>query len=597
VPAYCATKYIGVVEQFHAKSLFSEKPGLVTTVQHEVPTGDSQPYRANARPMTKEKRKILDKIINNLLDDEIIEPCESILQSCPVLVPKNKPNCAPKWRLCIDYRVMNSRSTAKSHSMPRIDILSQLGQANVFTTIDLSQGYHQIDMKPEDRDKTAFVTPHRGTFGYKRMPFGLKGAGFTFQSLIDKTLSYLLYNCCMAFLDDVIIYSRIWEEHATHLQQVFERLTAAGFTVNSKKIHIGKQRVKLLGHNVETGKVSPDSDKVKAIQEYPTHKTVKALQRFLGAIGFYRAYILCFSLLAGALTKLLRKAEEWVWGEKQEKAFQDLKCALLADTCLDLPNMDEEFVISCDASTDGLGAVLAQQGDKGLRPIAFASRLLRAPEHNYCITELDCLAVVFAIQKFLPYIEHTHFTLETDHIALKYMLSMEEPSGRVRRWAMRLMGLDCTVVYKRGPTNLVADALSRAPCAVNTEKESDSELMIDDRLPVEDDGSGECRLTFDPTPEYTAEHHTCQKCVRPPKKESIRMPQGPRLPVMNSYHTSIRDPRDLPITGNEWSDAQEEDPELSVIMNLVANDDPRIIECVFLVDDDGVLRKLEKKVT
>jgi hypothetical protein len=95
--------------------------------------------------------------------------------------------------------------------------------------------------------------------------------------------------------------------------------------------------------------------------------------------------------------------------------------------------------------------------------------------------------------------------------------------------------------------------------------------------------------------EYTAEHYTCQKCVRPPKKESIRMPQGPRLPVMNSYHTSIRDPRDLPITGDEWSDPQVEDPELSVIMSLVANDDPRIIECGFLVDDVGVLRKLDKK--
>jgi hypothetical protein len=143
---------------------------------------------------------------------------------------------------------------------------------------------------------------------------------------------------------------------------------------------------------------------------------VKALQRFLGAVGFYSAYIICFSLLAAALTKLLRKAEKWVWGEKQEKAFQDIKDALLADTCLALPNMDQEFVILCDASTDGLGAVLAQQGDKGLRPIAFASRLLRGAEHNYCITELECLAVVFAVQKFLAYIEHTHVTLETDHI-------------------------------------------------------------------------------------------------------------------------------------------------------------------------------------
>jgi hypothetical protein len=240
--------------------------------------------------MTKAKCKVLDDIVNRLLDDNI-EPCESNWQSCPVLVPKpSKPNCAPNWRLCVDYRVMNSRSFAKSHNMPRVDfIFSQLGNVCVFTTIDLSQGYHQIEMKPEDRDKTAFVTPHRGTFRNKRMPFGLKGAGVTFQAVMYKALTRLSYKCCMAFLDDVIIYSNSWQEHAEHLRQVFDRLSASGFTVNPNKIHIGQQRVKLLGHIFEQGKISPDPDKVKAISEYIAPKDIKAIQRFLGAVGFYRA--------------------------------------------------------------------------------------------------------------------------------------------------------------------------------------------------------------------------------------------------------------------------------------------------------------------
>jgi hypothetical protein len=185
----------------------------------------------------------------------------------------------------------------------------------------------------------------------------------------------------------------------------------------------------------------------------------KGVQRYLGMIGFYRAYIKNFSKMAAPITKLLRDGERFGWSTDQERAFRQLNEALTADTCLALPDMDKEFVIQCDASIEGLGAVLAQEGELGLRPVAFASRQLNIHEKKYCISELEMLSAVWAVKKFLPYVEYSHFTIESDHKSLKSMLHSEGQNGRVLRWSMRLSGLDCEVKYRRGTCNLVADAL------------------------------------------------------------------------------------------------------------------------------------------
>ena len=235
-----------VVADYHDPGCFDSKPGLVETVECEVDTGSNTPYRAAPRPMNKPKREILDNILDKLLKDDIVAPCSGPdFLSCPVLVKKKvAPGKAPNWRLCVDYRILNSKTKSRPHVMPRIDyVLSQLGLAMIFSTIDLSQGYHQIMMARRDRDKTAFVTPHRGAIRYKRMPIGLKNAWFTFQNVMDRVLDGALYKHCMAFLDDVVIYSNSWEEHAVHLADVFERLEKAGFTVNPNKVHIGCRRM------------------------------------------------------------------------------------------------------------------------------------------------------------------------------------------------------------------------------------------------------------------------------------------------------------------------------------------------------------------
>ena len=224
-------------------------------------------------------------------------------------------------------------------------------------------------------------------------------------------------------------------------------------------------------------------------------------------------------------------------------------------------------------------------------PIAFTSRVLTPQETSYCITELECLAVVSAVQKFLPYIEHSHFTIETDHVALKNMLTMEEPSGRVRRWAMRLMGLDCTVVYRRGPTNLVADALSRAPQGADTET---VERVVDDILPIQDLPEGS-RLKFHTDLVYHQPTHTCKRCC-PTPKQPCRIPRGPKIPQQQliSMCVFVEQER-IPTLSSEWTRAQHMNDVTENLLDMVHKNDAQTMERGYNIDEDGILRKYNRR--
>ena len=591
-PAPSCFRVQALVEEYHQKGLFSDKPGVVKILEHEIDLIEGEiPVKYKPRPVTKEKREIMDEIIGNLLDDDVIEPCESRWGCCPVLVKKKvKPGAAPNYRMCIDYRPLNKKTLTIPYSSARIDyIFAQLGQAQVFTTLDACQGYHQIRMKKEHRGRTAFVTPHRGSFHYKRLPFGLSGAGFTFQRVIDKVMEGAAYNHVMAFLDDIVIYSPDWESHVLHLRDVFERLRAAGFTINPTKVHIGRKKIPLLGHIIEPGKVSPDPEKVRAVNEYPAPRNPKEIQRFLGFIGFYRAYIVGFSKKAAPLTLLLRQDELWQWGEQQQRGFNDLREAMTSDSCLALPDMAKPFTIQCDACLEGLGAVLVQDGEKGPRPVAFASRLLLPAEKGYCITELEALSVVWAVNKFRQYVEHAHFVVETDHAALRTMLTIEEPSGRIRRWAMRLMGLDCTITYRRGTCNLSADALSRAPCGAD---EPCHPRLVDEMLPIQDPLITP-KLKFAEGNQGCGSSHSCRRCCPEVENKPPHMPRGPRIPrsaeAEQALFSGTAEPNQMPTTIEEWLRVQEGDEEISCILDQVEEGDNTIIKQGYKVSPEGLL--------
>jgi hypothetical protein len=364
-------------------------------------------------------------------------------------------------RFCVDYRALNKITKKDVYPLPRIDeTLEALGGALLFTTLDLRAGYWQIRMAQQDRDKTAFMTK-RGLYRFKRMPFGLMNAPSTFQRMMNGVLRGLTWTTCLVYLDDIIVFTRGGiERHVVELASVLERLSTAGLTLKLKKCVFATQFMEYLGHELSCKGVRPVERLVTAVKEFPRPTDPVTVKRFVHLAGYYRKFVEAFGSIMAPLTRLLRKDVEWQWTEEQEVAFERVKMMLTTKPLLVYPNFELPFRLVTDASMVGLGACLMQDMGKGWQPIAYASKVNSAAEANYSITELECLAVVWAVQVFQPQLYGRAFTIVTDPAALKWLMTRTNPEGRLHRWALTLQEHDFEIVYRPGNTNVVADALA-----------------------------------------------------------------------------------------------------------------------------------------
>ena len=436
---------------------FTSRPGLCTLFEHRIDTQGHAPIACKPRPMTPAKRSILQGIVDDMVSMDLIEKCSSPWASPVVLVSKEGGG----HRMTLDLRSLNSVTRSDAYAMHRVDeMLACLSGATVFSSIDLTKGYWQIPVAPEDRDKTAFHGPD-GLYRCKRAPFGEKNSGATFQRAMDTVLGDLLWKNCLSFVDDVFIFSNSLEDHLRDLDQVFSKLRAAGFTINPSKVVLFQKRIKFLGFIIEEGKHRPDPKKLDQLVNYPVPKTAKHIQRFLGFVGFYRHFFHHYDQLSRPLYRLLRKDAKFKWEPSCEEAFNKLCTGVKESTFLYMPNLNEQFVIQCDASGNGLGCVLANYRDGKYFPVWFASKSLTGAEKNYCTTEQECLAVVWAVRKFRAFIEYSHFIVETDHQALTWLMRIKDPIGRLARWSLELQSYDFEIRYRKGANNEVADTLSR----------------------------------------------------------------------------------------------------------------------------------------
>jgi len=381
------------------------------------------------------------------------------------------------YRFCIDFRQLNLHTEKDAYPLPQINpILEKLKGAKFISTIDLKQGYWQVPLDEDSRPLTAFTVPGKGLYQFTVMPFGLHSAGATFQRLLDKIIGPTLEPKAFAYLDDLILISQSFSDHLALLKEVFDRLKRAGLQVNREKCQFCKTELKYLGHVVNERGIQTDPDKVAAILEFPRPTNVRTLRGFLGLASWYRRFVNNFARMSAPLTKLLRKNTRWHWGDDQEAAFNQLKQKLTSSPILACPDFSSLFTVQTDASGVGLGASLTQIQDGKEVVIAYASRLLTDNERKYTITELECLALVWADRIFRPYLEGYRFEAVTDHQALKWLMKLDSPSGRLGRWILELQQNDFQVRYRKGAYNKVADALSRNPVE-NTDDDSECALM------------------------------------------------------------------------------------------------------------------------
>uniref|UniRef100_A0A8C3P213 Gypsy retrotransposon integrase-like protein 1 n=1 Tax=Chrysemys picta bellii TaxID=8478 RepID=A0A8C3P213_CHRPI len=377
-------------------TMFSATPGRTEQACRSIDTGDAHPIRAQPYEMTPQAKTVIEREIQDMLQMGVIRPSKSAWASPVFLVPKPDGEI----RFCVDYRKLNAVTCPQNYPIPRTDeLLEKLGRAQFISTLDLTKGYWQVPLDDPAKERSAFIT-HVGLYEFNVLPFGLRNAPAIFQRLVNNLLDGF-GEFAVAYLSNVAIFSDSWAEHLGHLQAVFQRIREAGLTVQAKKCQIGLNRVTYLGHQVGQGTINPLRAKVNAIQNWPVPKSKKQVQSFLGLAGYYRRFVPHYSQIATPLTDLTRKNQpnEVQWTEKCQRAFNQLKAALMSDPVLRAPDFDQPFVVSTDASERGIGAVLMQEGpDQQFHPVVFLSKKLSERESHWSVLEKECYAVVYALE-------------------------------------------------------------------------------------------------------------------------------------------------------------------------------------------------------
>ncbi|UYV77347.1 hypothetical protein LAZ67_15000588, partial [Cordylochernes scorpioides] len=386
-------------------------------VKHRISTGDHLPTKQRPYRVAPAERQIIQEEVNKMEEIGIIQPSASPWASPVVLVRKKDGS----WRFCVDYRRLNKITKKDVYPLPRIDdTLDCLQGARFYSSMDLQSGYWQIDLEESDREKTAFITPD-GLYEFKVMPFGLCNAPATFERMMDGLLKGLRWTICLCYLDDIVVFSDDFEEHLRRLQLVLGCLRKAGLCLNPGKCRFGAKTITVLGH---------------------------------------------------------KKDSVFSWNIEERHAFEALKSALISEPVLGHFDHSSPTEIHTDASNYGIGAVLVQIQKGKERAIAYASRTLNKAERNYSTTERECLAVIWAIGKFRPYVFGRQFTIVTDHHSLCWLANLKDPCGRLARWALRLQEFDVTVVHKSGRKHQDADCLSRSPLNCSEDIEEDIPCIV-----------------------------------------------------------------------------------------------------------------------
>ena len=458
-----------------AFSLHDFDIGKAKTTYHEINLTDHRPFKEKYRRIPPSMLHEVREHIAKMLDSGVIKPSQSPYASAVVLVRKKSGGL----RFCVDFRRLNGLTVRDSYGLPRADdMFDRLAGAAWFSTLDLKSGYWQIQLAPEHKHLTAFTVGPLGFYEFDRMPFGLTNAGSTFQRMIEGCMGNDYLEMCLLYLDDIIVFSRTFEEHVERVDKVLKRLRECGLKVNPGKCSFFLNKAKFLGHVVSADGLQVDPEKITAVVDWKVPTDRQNLRRFLGFAGYYRRFIRNFSSISAPLHDLLKgevlfkkktgKSAPGVppfrWTEEHQQCFEGLKEALTSTPVLAFADFGKPFEVHVDASLNGLGAILYQADTHGkLHPVAFGSRGLKPPEQNYPAHKLEFCALKWAVtEKFKDYLYHSKFRVVTDNNPLTYILTSAKLDATGHRWVAELANYDFDIVYRAARNNVAADGLSRS---------------------------------------------------------------------------------------------------------------------------------------
>ncbi|KAI3755926.1 hypothetical protein L1987_55736 [Smallanthus sonchifolius] len=471
---------------------------IPSIVMHKIITDERvKPSRDAQRRLNPNMREVVKKEVLKWLDAGIVYPISDSMWVSPTqTVPKkagiqvvhgdNGEQIATwpvtGWRVCIDYRKLNSATFKDHFPLPFIDqIVEKLAGKKFYCFLDGYSGYNQIAIHPEDQQKTTFTCPY-GTFAFRRMPFGLCNAPATFQRCMMSIFSDMVGESLEIFMDDFSIFGHSFEICLDELEKVLKRCIETNLVLSWEKSHFMVQEGIVLGHAISHRGIEVDRAKVQVISTLPPPSNVKGVRSFLGHAGFYRRFIKDFSAISKPLCNLLTKDAPFIFDEACLKAFNVLKQHLVAAPILQSPDWSLPFEIMCDASDHAVGAVLGKRVNKKPVAIYYASKTLLEAQLNYTTTEKELLAVVYALDKFRSYIWGSKVIIYSDHSAVRYLMEKKDVKPRLIRWILLLQEFDFEVRDKKGCENVVADHLLRIPTLKEDHSRDINESFPDEHL-------------------------------------------------------------------------------------------------------------------
>ena len=559
----------------HAFAAPTRPPRISPGVEHTIHLLDPSPIKQRPYRQSPEKQEAVTKEVKRLLAAGLIQESHSPWSSPVSLVKKADGS----WRMVIDYRRVNAKTRKDAYPVPLIeDCLRACKDADWMSIIDIKDAYHHILVALASRGITAFVTPD-GLFEWTRMPFGLSNAPATFQRYVDQQLRAFIGKFCAVFFDDCLVYTTgPLSKHLDDVKTVLTKLHDVGLEASATKCHFAYKELLFVGHIVGRGTIKPDPDKLRAIDEFPNPRTVTELKAFLGLANYYRRFIKGFALTASPLYALLKKGVAFELSHDRQQAIIALKKALTGAPCLHAPDFKLPFVLQTDASAQGIGGVLSQHVDGAEHPVGYVSRQLNKAEKNYSPTEWECLAVVWCIGQFEPFLLDKPFAIVTDHSALQWLSTKRMENKRLTRWALTLQEFSYTIQHRPGLLNANADALSRCPRA--------------NSAPPDDETDDYALLAQGSRPPHFIRRLAIAYAVRRPhQRPAARAPANTPAPLLEDAHELMHlDTRMLPKLVQE----QKTDADFRHMYALLEDESREVISADLSEADKARLRRDSK---